>query len=699
MLVSSRCLAGVVLLAVLAGCAGPARAPDTEPNRAPDEAPPAARAAGRTWRAALLQAEDTRQTTDSVREGLRSANAERRRLTVRALGRIGDLAMAEALIEAFDDADASVRAEAVFVAAVSGVSGALPAVIAKRNDANNDVRTTVALALGLLAAADGLEPLIELLADDEPDVRIAASYSAARFDKAESLVEPLVELLDDPDHDVARAALFGLSRISARLGAVSFERRTQLRTRLIQLADAKDVLTRALVAEALYRPMAGEQADTLASMLRGSAEVPVVLAIIRSTSFPGAPTFVIHEKTLLHKEQVIVYATILGLARMRGEWVSGVLVDFIIKDDRDWLQAEAIRALGKADGRMALRIANGLSRDPNPMILAATAEALYGRSETAAALYAHRLFESTHPWVRYHAIPAMGGVAEPLTEVFAEIFETGPLEMKAQMARAAGYRLTMVGRTDEIYRDALQLLDDLWKVATRAKALALQIAVLDAAAEGAHAKGRMLIRRGLQADEFAVRRHAASLLRSRFEEEVEIEPPPTRPLAHYERIVDWALRKHAAVIQVYRPGFEPGWFTIALDSRRAPMTAWRFAQLAQQGYYDQRRIGSFVPGLRVHSGSGGDNRYAGTSGRAEPILSTFPPGTVAAVAADPDALLGEWMVTMARRPNYLGRFLPFGRVVQNLPGVVGNILPIDQVVSVKLYEGTGSEPIPPQASR
>ena len=126
---------------------------------------------------------------------------------------------------------------------------------------------------------------------------------------------------------------------------------------------------------------------------------------------------------------------------------------------------------------------------------------------------------------------------------------------------------------------------------------------------------------------------------------------------------------------------------------RAPLTTWRFAEAASRGYYDQRRVGDFVPGLRLHSGSGGDKRYAGSGWSPEPVISTFPPGTLAAVPSASGDLLGEWMVTMALRPTYLGRFHPFGRVVQNLSGVAGNVLPIDQVVSVKVYEGTGSEPL------
>jgi len=36
-----------------------------------------------------------------------------------------------------------------------------------------------------------------------------------------------------------------------------------------------------------------------------------------------------------------------------------------------------------------------------------------------------------------------------------------------------------------------------------------------------------------------------------------------------------------------------------------------------------------------------------------------------------------------------------GQVVQNLVGVVGQILPGDKIVSIRVYDGEGTEPLPP----
>lgn len=684
-----RYLCWILLLATLAGCAATTKPPGTQPAEAGNE--PAARMDDRRFQALLLQAEDTRQMNDAVAAGLRSEDANRRWLAVRTAGRLGD----RSLLGAFDDADARVRAEAVFGAGIAGMTEALPSIVERMGDSAVNVRASVALALGQLASPEALLHLLDMLGDADTDVRVAACYSIAMIDGADVAVPRLIELISDADEAVSGAATYALSRLSGRQSALSLPKRLAARGELVLLAEHPSPRIRTLLAEGLYKPLPGLQADTLANLMRDSDERQVLQAIIRATSFPGAPTFVIHEVTILHRDEHVVLATLRGLARMRGALTNQLLVDFIVNDHRNWLQAEAIRALAEADGRTAVQVANGLSIDTDPVILAATAESLYGREETQAGEYAHRLFKSTHPWVRFHTIPAMACAAEPLTALFDDMYPTTTIEEKIQIARAAGYRLGMSDRSEDDYADALTLLSRLWGNGLDGDALALQLAVLDASANGNRPGGAEALRRGLQAPDPGIRRHAANLLTAHDDEDVEIPEIPARPLSYYENIVEWSETRHAAVVTMFRPGFDPGAFTVALDSARSPMTAWAFAQLANRGFYNLRRIEEFVPGLRLHAGRGGEDHYTATSSRTETVVSTFPPGTLAAVAAGPDEWLGEWMITLESRPNYLGRYWPFGRVAQFFPGVVGNILPIDRVVSVQVYEGTGMEALDP----
>jgi len=688
-----RLFKGVIVclsIAMLTGCAGSDRSPDPEPEKrqlAVDSD------VDRSWRATLLRAEDLRRVDDELRDGLVSEDSDRRRHSIRALGRIGDPTMTAELIAAFDDSAPLVRAEAIFAAAISGADETITAIAAKRTDADLRVRAAVAVALGLFATPETHAPLADLLADETDSVRVAACYAVARLSDADAIAETLFPMIEDPDTDVVAAALYALSRLSSRIPALGFTSRFKIREKLVQLADSRIPGIQLLVAEGLYNPVAGEQADALHAMLK-SDSIEVLLAIIRSTSFPGAPAFVIHEVTIKHNDPRVVLATILGLGRMRGDAVNELLLDFILNDSRGWLRAEAVRSLSKADRRSFLVVANGLSTDSRPLILAATAEGLYGHSGTAAAEYARRLFDTDDAWVKLKAIPAMASVEEKLGSVFRDLLPVSIGEQKLQIARAAGYRLAMTERPEDDFQDSLQLLGDLWSGATETGAIELQLAVIDAAAEGRHAAGAALVRQALRADDFGVRNRAASVLRASFGETATIDPPKDKPLAYYEEIATWADDRHAALITVERQGFVPGRFTIALDTEHAPMTAYRFARLANLGHYDNRRVDPFVPGLRLHSGRGAGDRFADESWRLESVFSLFGPGTVAAVGED-DSTLGEWLVTLGARPNYLGRYAPFGRVVQNLKGVASSVLPIDRVVSVRVYEGNGRETLPP----
>jgi HEAT repeat protein len=689
----SKRLICVVSFAVLTACAGTSRVPKTQETQTKPEMRRGESTPDLISRAGLLQVRDTGGANDALRAGLASENAQRRKMAVRALGFVRDGSMSDGLIAAFDDADASVRAEAILTAGLQGAAGTVPAIIQHRADSDTSVRSAVAVALGLLAKSEAIAPLAELLADESRDVRLAACYTAARMTGADDLVETLLEMVKDPDTDISAAALYAVSRLSGRLEALGFAARFKVREELVRLSQSRNPGILMLVAEGLYSPLVGEQADTLHAMLR-SDHPEILLAILRSTSIPGAPAFVFHELLIKHQDERVVLGTILGLRRMRGDSVSAVLLDFILNDSRDWLRADAIRSLSLADPRLLMQIANGLSKDPRPILRAATAEALYGNESPEAAEYARLLFGDGEAWVRIHAIPAMAAVDEPLTSVFSELLKKPFGEARIRMAQAAGYRLAMTSRSEADHADAIKLLARLWKQASAKGSLEIQLAVIQAAAESGREDGALLVRKALNADDLGVRQRAVALLESHFDEHATLDAPRARPMSYYEEIAIWAAQPRAAVVTVARQGFVPGRFTIVLDTENSPLASWHFSRLANEGFYDTRRIDPFLPALRLHSGRGSDDRYASSSWSAEPAFSLFGPGTVAS-AGDQGLLMGEWLITLGARPNYLGRFSPFGRVVQNLAGVVGNILPIDRIVQVRAYEGNGHETLPP----
>ena len=107
-------------------------------------------------------------------------------------------------------------------------------------------------------------------------------------------------------------------------------------------------------------------------------------------------------------------------------------------------------------------------------------------------------------------------------------------------------------------------------------------------------------------------------------------------------------------------------------------------------------VGDAVPtGCQRSAGDPSGDGVGGPRGtiRDEPGATPFPAGTVAMVRPERDSAGGRWFVALSAVPQFEGRYTAFGNVVQNLPGVAALVLPGDRVVSVRIYEGDGSEPL------
>ena len=678
----------VLLLVSLIAC-GTAKKPANEALETTPRSPLAAKAddiPADSWRAALLQAEAVRRWSDTVASLVSAEEVERRRFAVRAAGRIGGPEAEAAILAALEDSDPTVRAEAAIASSRLDPKVWTSRMVFMTRDDSPAVRSAVAIALGLLGEDGAHEPLAQLIQDEDSTVRATACYAAARLNNADALVEPILSQVGDDDLNVALAATYALSRMAGRVQALSFQKRTEVRGRLVGLARMPSETMRLLIIEGLNSPLPGEQADTLARLYSQYRDARTRLAVIRSTSLAGAPTFVIHERAIRSDNPIIVYGTLLGLARMKGEGVNAILLDSIIRDERDWIKAAAIEAFPLADSRTALEIANGLTMDENPAIIYAAANLLYGQEGEKAAEFAKRLFDSEFEAIRIVGIPAMAASAEPLSKLLGATVKNGKSNEWLAATRAVGYRLDRSTLTNDDRDDALELLADIWKRSLREGRPQLLLEIIEVAKRHPQQKEAAAILREAAKNESNAVKDAVGAPRKSYRSD-----DPER----YREIVEWAKTPRAAIVTVARPGFLPGRFTIALDTENAPVTAWNFAQLAEQGFYNNRPIDHLVPAIRAQFGQGGYGSLSDREWRAEPIPHGFAPGTIAAVGDGNGNLFGEWMVTIEGRPNYLGRYYPFGRVVRNLKGVVQNIWPIDRLVSVEMYEGDGSEALPP----
>jgi len=221
-------------------------------------------------------------------------------------------------------------------------------------------------------------------------------------------------------------------------------------------------------------------------------------------------------------------------------------------------------------------------------------------------------------------------------------------------------------------------------------------------AAGQAPRGReapQLLELGLECPHREVRLAAAIQLERAYDEDRSeaVGPASDRLLEDYTQILRWTERPRAAIVTVRRPGFAPGRFTIQLDTTSTPLTAWNFAQLAQKGFYDGQPIYRVIPEVALYTGDplGNGDGGPGYTIRDELRPTRFLPSTLGMRSRTADGAGSAWYVAMTMQPRMQTRFTAFGRVVQNFGGVVSRLLPYDRIVSIKMYEGDGTEPLPP----
>jgi cyclophilin family peptidyl-prolyl cis-trans isomerase/HEAT repeat protein len=515
-------------------------------------------------------------------------------------------------------------------------------------------------------------------------------------------VEELIRLSGDERQGVAEGAIYALARLAGPTDRLGFAARRRARSRLVELAASRSSVARRLVAEGLSIPVGTGEADALIALTE-DPDARVRLSALSSLSFPGAPIDT-HLTMLDDSDGRVVLAALLGLARTRGQEVVDTLVQVILRDDRPWLRERAVAGLRSVDPDQAAGLANGLSRAAEPRVREAAAGLLVGRSDERSIEYATRLIADEVASVRRAAIPAMAGAPGPLAEVLGDLIDANGSADRAAIARAAGLRLADDERNEAEREEAFRILHGLLEAAGSPADVEVLGAVMDAAARGgADPRTREILESGLACSDRRIRVEAIAHLRAVFDEDRSgaAGPAADLPLEHYLEIARWAKRPRAAIVTMVRPGFVPGRFTLRLNTGGAPLTAWNFVRLAELGYFNGWRVRRLVPGDLVQFGEayGEERTDPGQAIRDEMLPQWYGPGTLAMVSSGRDRAEAEWLVTLTAQPRLLGRHTPFGRIVQNFPGVVSLLLPDDTVISIEIYEGNGREPLPPLETR
>lgn len=164
----------------------------------------------------------------------------------------------------------------------------------------------------------------------------------------------------------------------------------------------------------------------------------------------------------------------------------------------------------------------------------------------------------------------------------------------------------------------------------------------------------------------------------------------TKPLSTYEAILRFAEKPRYLEVVTVR-----GTFTVSLDTREAPITAFALSQLAEKKFFDNLTFHRVVSNFVVQ---GGDPRGDGWGGPGfllpdELSRKPFVTGAVGMALAGPDTGGSQFFVTLTDQPHLDGRYPRVGTVAAGLE-VVQRLQVGDRILRIRPGEGTPPAPVP-----
>jgi cyclophilin family peptidyl-prolyl cis-trans isomerase/HEAT repeat protein len=629
------------------------------------------------------------------------------------------------LIRLLSDSEARVRRRAALGVGRVGLREGVAPLLPLLKDSEPEVRQMVAFALGLIGDASAHYPLVASLDDESPLVKGSAAEGLGLIGDpaaAEPIARMAAALVNagaaspppSEDQDVRRdtpaaalrLAIFALTRLRAyeplaravldQAGqprvrwwpvAYALQRLEDPRARPALLALSRDShpYTRAFAARGLGG--LGKTSDpavaaALLSLVTGSDRM-VAIEAIRALGRLGDPSAGPALRGLIQNpksDPSLRVEAVLAAGTVKASELDDPLLD-ALTDSSASVRAGALRALAQRDEVSFLTVLSGIDADRDWSVRASLATVL-GTLSTPAGLPRLRVLvddsdqrvvpAALDAWVRLNAPDAASLLQARLTAddpVVRAAAARGLASLKVNTASAAladAYRAGLKDTTYVARAAALQALADL---RTPEAAAVLTEALAD--------------------KDWAVRVHAARLLRlidATSDAALRIRPASTAHAADDYQAQQ--LTTPAVSTQAYIET-DRGTVQLELAVLDAPLTVDNFITLAKKGFFDGLTFHRVVPAFVVQTGDprGDSEGGPGYTIRDELNQRPYVRGTVGMALDWADTGGSQFFITQSPQPHLDGKYTVFGRVLSGMD-VVDRLEPGDVIRHVRIWDGT-----------
>jgi cyclophilin family peptidyl-prolyl cis-trans isomerase/HEAT repeat protein len=589
------------------------------------------------------------------------------------------------------DSDPEVRQMAAFAMGLIGDVSAAEALVKALTDADPLVQGRAAEALGLIGHKPGAEAIAAMMAihikagvltDIPPDdlehpkappveaVRLGM-YALVRL----TAYEPLAAALTGSDGTpVSRwwPLAYAFRRVGdAKAGSV-----------LLTLLQGQGAFTRAFAARGLGAIKEPRAVAPLIAVLGRDAELAMVrIEVVRALAEIGAQEAVsplMNVVTTLKIDPNLKLEAVAALGQLRAGQAVDLFVD-LITDSWPSLRAAALTALARADADTFLTVISGLDPDPHWSVRAALAAALGGLDAARAHERLALMLQDSDRRVIPAVLAALVSTAAPGAEATL-LQHLDNDDAVVRMAAANGLARAKV-------RSAVPALVKAYDQSEKEPTYVARAAILATLVELDREAARPIVERALADRDWAIRVRAAALLRT-MEPTADVSKIRPAPASPVPELNDLPAMISPSVSPMAYIDTEKGMIQIELAVLDAPRAVANFVSLARRNFLGGTPFHRVVPNFVAQDG---DPRGDGEGGpgytiRDEINQRPYLLGTVGMALDWEDTGGSQFFITHAPQPHLDARYTVFGHVVSGME-VVDRLMQWDLIRSVRIWDG------------